>query len=414
MSGPRQFLHLFGQSVGIAFAMLRLHKLRAFLTMLGVIIGVMSVTLIVMISSGFRLYINEEFSKFGADTLFLMYDPGGRMRGQSLGGIEGLTLDDIQYVLDRCETIGVASGAHQMEGQVARAGAREARSVSVMAGDEGFQELNRYEVISGRPLTEADHKGRANVCIISEDLRDRLFPNQDPIGERVTLARISFEVVGVMKNMEFLGQSMGRAMVVPLTTALDKWIGGDNIMMITMRPKPGYTVDQAMDDVWRVMMNRTDNRPVYRVDSRQSFLELFQAVVGAAGILLAAIAALSLLVGGIGIMNIMLVSVTERTREIGLRMAVGAQRPAILIQFLVEAGVLSLVGGVIGMLTAMALGYGGSLLLKVAADLTIPVAFPWMAGIGALVFSAAVGMVFGLFPAWSAARLDPIVALRSE
>lgn len=414
MSGPRRFLHIFTQSVGIAFAMLRLHKLRAFLTMLGVIIGVMSVTLIVMISSGFRLYINKEFSKFGADTLFLMYDPSGRMRGQSLGGVEGLTLDDIQYVLDRCETIGVASGAHQIEGQVARAGGREARSVSVMAGDERFQELNRYEVIAGRTLTEADHKGRANVCIISEDLRDRLFPNQDPIEERIALAGISLEVVGVMKNMEFLGQSMGRAMVVPLTTALDKWIGGDNIMMITMRPKPGYTVDQAMDDVWRVMMNKTGNRPIYRVDSRQSFLELFQSVVGAAGILLAAIAALSLLVGGIGIMNIMLVSVTERTREIGLRMAVGAQRQAILIQFLVEAGVLSLVGGVIGMVAAMGLGYGGALLLKVAADLTIPVAFPWMAGIGALVFSAAVGMVFGLFPAWSAARLDPIVALRSE
>jgi putative ABC transport system permease protein len=414
MSGPRQFFHILGQSVGIAFAMLRLHKLRAFLTMLGVIIGVMSVTLIVMISSGFRLYINQEFSKFGADTLFLMYDPGGRMRGQSLGGIEGLTLDDVQYVLDRCESIGVASAALQIEGQVARAGAREARSVSVMAGDEGFRELNRYEVIEGRAFTEADHKGRANVCIISEDLRDRLFPNQDPIGKRVTLPGISFEVVGVMKNMEFLGQSLGRAMVVPLTTALDKWIGGDNIMMITMRPKPGYTVDQAMDDVWRVMMHRSGNRPVYRVDSRQSFLDLFQAVVGAAGILLAAIAALSLLVGGIGIMNIMLVSVTERTREIGLRMAVGAQRAAILIQFLVEAGVLSLVGGAIGMITAMGLGYGGALLLKVAADLTIPVAFPWMAAIGALVFSAAVGMVFGLFPAWSAARLDPIVALRSE
>lgn len=414
MSGPRQFLHILGQSVGIAFAMLRLHKLRAFLTMLGVIIGVMSVTLIVMISSGFRLYINQEFSKFGADTLFLMYDPGGRMRGQSLGSIEGLTLEDVRYVLDRCESIGVASAAHQIEGQVARAGAREARSVSVMAGDEGFRELNRYEVIAGRAFTEADHKGRANVCIISEDLRDRLFPNQNPIGQRVTLPGISFEVVGVMKNMEFLGQSLGRAMVIPLTTALDKWIGGDNIMMITMRPKSGYTVDQAMDDVWRVMMNKSGNRPVYRVDSRQSFLDLFQAVVGAAGILLAAIAALSLLVGGIGIMNIMLVSVTERTREIGLRMAVGAQRPAILIQFLVEAGVLSLVGGAIGMVAAMGLGYGGALLLKVAADLTIPVAFPWMAAIGALIFSAAVGMVFGLFPAWSAARLDPIVALRSE
>lgn len=414
MSGPRQFLHILGQSVGIAFAMLRLHKLRAFLTMLGVIIGVMSVTLIVMISSGFRLYINQEFSKFGADTLFLMYDPGGRMRGQSLGGIEGLTLDDVRYVLDRCESIGVASAAHQIEGQVARAGAREARSVSVMAGDERFRELNRYEVIAGRAFTEADHKGWANVCIISEDLRDRLFPNQDPIGQRVTLPGISCEVVGVMKNMEFLGQSLGRAMVIPLTTALDKWIGGDNIMMITMRPKSGYTVDQAMDDVWRVMMNKSGNRPVYRVDSRQSFLDLFQAVVGAAGILLAAIAALSLLVGGIGIMNIMLVSVTERTREVGLRMAVGAQRSAILIQFLVEAGVLSLVGGAIGMMTAMGLGYGGALLLKVVADLAIPVAFPWMAAIGALIFSAAVGMVFGLFPAWSAARLDPIVALRSE
>jgi putative ABC transport system permease protein len=162
------------------------------------------------------------------------------------------------------------------------------------------------------------------------------------------------------------------------------------------------------------MMKKSGNRPVYRVDSRQSFLDLFQAIVGAAGILLAAIAALSLLVGGIGIMNIMLVSVTERTREIGLRMAVGAQRAAILIQFLVEAAVLSLVGGLIGMLCAMALGYGGALILKVVAKLTIPVAFPWLAGIGALLFSAAVGMVFGLFPAWSASRLDPIVALRSE
>jgi putative ABC transport system permease protein len=414
MSGPRHLWHVFAQSVGIAFAMLRLHKLRAFLTMLGVIIGVMSVTLIVMISTGFRLYINNEFSKFGADTLFLVYAPEGRMRGQSLGDIEGLTLDDIQYIRDRCETIGVASGAIQLSGQTARYEDKEARSVTVMAGDEGFQQLNRYEILQGRAITDADHKGRTNVCVISEDLRDRLFGKENPIGKRITVSGLSFEVVGLMKNMEFLGQSAGRAMIVPLSTALNKWIGGDKIGMITMKPKPGYTVNQAMDDVWRVMMKKSGNRPVYRVDSRQSFLDLFQAIVGAAGILLAAIAALSLLVGGIGIMNIMLVSVTERTREIGLRMAVGAQRAAILIQFLVEAAVLSLVGGLIGMLCAMALGYGGALILKVVAKLTIPVAFPWLAGIGALLFSAAVGMVFGLFPAWSASRLDPIVALRSE
>ena len=406
-----------GQSFLIALGMLRLHKLRAFLTMLGVIIGVMSVTMIVMISSGFQAYINGEFKKLGADTMFVFFDPGRRGRGQNLGNIENLKKADVKFVMDRVQSLDIASGVLNVPAQKVLYGDRNVDNPQIYAGDENFQELNRFTILEGRSLNSHDIESRANVAVIGEDLRDRLFPDKHAIGKLIMMNGIALEVVGVVEKVDFMGDNTGRMLLVPITTAQQKWIGGDHLDMIMFRAKPGVVVDDAMQSIWEALMIRTNNKPIYRLDSRESILKVFGGVVGAAGGILAAVAALSLLVGGIGIMNIMLVSVTERTKEIGLRKAVGAKRGSILTQFLVEAGTLSLVGGLIGM--AIAFGIGQLVTLGTASmswpsktGLAMP--FPLMAAIFSAIFSAMIGMVFGLYPAMSASRLDPIVALRRE
>ena len=405
------------QSISIALTMLKLHKLRAFLTMLGVIIGVMSVTIIVMVSNGFQNYMTGEFQKLGADTIFVFFDPGRRSRGATVGGIEGLKTDDVKFLLDHASNLDIAAPVVQAPTQKILVGDRFVDNPRIYASDQNFLTLNRVGIIEGRGLNEGDLRARANVCLIGEELRDRLFPDKHAIGEYVTLQGITLEVVGIMETIEMMGQTNGRDILIPITTAQDKWLGGDTLMMITTRPKPGVTVTAAMDSAWRAMMLRSNNKAVYRVDSRESILNIFGAVIGVAGAVLAAIAALSLLVGGIGIMNIMLVSVTERTREIGLRKAVGAKKGAILMQFLVEAGTLSLVGGLIGMGIAWLLGLGVTALTAAtkwpsAGGLATP--FPLPAALLAMGFSALIGMVFGFYPALSAASLSPIDALRKE
>jgi putative ABC transport system permease protein len=408
---------LFWQSFAIAVEMLRLHKLRAFLTMLGVIIGVMSVTMIVMISNGFQHYIETEFKRLGSDTIFVFFDPGRRRPGELLGAVEGLTMDDVTYLEARVPELDIAAPIMQIPQQPVVRGSAQVDNPRIFASNEYFGALNRLRVLQGRSLTERDVRLRANVAIIGEEIRDRLFPNEDPIGKFVAFKGIALEVIGVYERIDFLGETTGRDVLLPITTAQDKWIGGNTIMMITLRPKPGFTVDETADAVWQSLMLRSKNRPIYRVDSRESILGVFTGIMNFAGVVLAAIAALSLLVGGIGIMNIMLVSVTERTREIGLRKAVGAKRPAILLQFLVEAATLSLIGGLIGMFTAWMIGNVVTLVTLAmkwpsAGGLATP--FPLSSALLAAGFSAMIGVVFGLFPALSASRLDPIEALRHE
>ena len=405
------------QSFLIALGMLRLHKMRAFLTMLGVIIGVMSVTMIVMISSGFQAYINGEFKKLGSDTMFVFFDPGRRGRGQNLGTVDKLTTDDITFVMQRVQSLDIASGVMNLPSQKVLYGDKDVDNPQIYASDENFQELNRFTMIEGRTLNAHDLATQANVAVIGEELRDRLFPDKKAIGKLIMLQGIAFEVIGIVEKTDFMGDNTGRMLLVPITTAQKKWVGGHKIDIMMLRAKQGTKVDDAMQAVWEAMMVRSGNKPIYRLDSRESILKVFGGVVGAAGAILAAVAALSLLVGGIGIMNIMLVSVTERTKEIGLRKAVGARRGSILTQFLVEAGTLSLVGGLIGMSIAFGLG---QIVSAATASMHWPnktgleMPFPLMAAIFSAVFSAMIGMVFGLYPAMSAARLDPIVALRRE
>lgn len=404
------------QSFKIALDMLRLHKLRAFLTMLGVIIGVMSVTIIVMVSNGFQFFLTNEFQKLGSDTIMVFYDPG-RMQKGDVQTISGLKNEDVQYLLNRVPSLELAAPVTQVPSQKVISGDKSVDNPRIFASDQNFASMNRVKLSQGRYIDENDVKTRANICLVGEDIAKRLFPDQPVIGKYITFSGMTAEVVGVFDRVDIMGQTNARDILLPITTVQDKWTGGENLMMITMRPKPGIKVADAMQDVWEAMMLKSGNKTYYRVDSRESMTQVFGTIFTAAGSVLAAIAALSLLVGGIGIMNIMLVSVTERTKEIGLRKAVGARGSSILAQFLVEAATLSVAGGVIGMAIAWLLGLGVTTVtskMNWPAAGGLPTPFPLSAGLMAMAFSALIGIVFGLYPAISASRLDPIVALRRE
>ncbi|MFQ3677722.1 MAG: ABC transporter permease [Fimbriimonadaceae bacterium] len=406
------------QSFLVALDMLRMHKLRAVLTMLGVIIGVMSVTTIVMVSSGFQHYMTNQFKQLGADSIYVFFDPGARFHSRErTGTVESLKMEDVAYLLERVPVLDIASAAARAPTSRVRFGDREVSNAEIVAGDHFYHVLNRVQVSAGRHLTESDLTARANVAIIGQEIRDRLFPDGDAVGRQILLPGITLEVVGVYEKMDIMGGGNARIVMLPLSTMQDKWIGGDRIDFITLRPKPGVDVQDAMNRTWEALMLKSGNQRIYRVESNESITQVFASLITVAGAVLAAIAALSLLVGGIGIMNIMLVSVTERTREIGLRKAVGAKNGSVLTQFLVESATLSLVGGLIGMGIAWSLGKAVSLITAwrewpMAGGLATP--FPLPAAIAAAAFSALIGVVFGLYPAARAASLSPIQALRTE
>lgn len=404
------------ESFRVAWDMLRLHKLRAFLTMLGVIIGVMSVSLIVEVSGGFKHFLTDEIKKLGSDTIIVFFDPG-RNEKQGMGSIDKLTNDDISYISNRATSIALVSGIYQISGVPVKRADREVKDPRVYATDQNQALLSRVDIIKGRHMTEADLVGLANICVIGEEIAERLFGTNDPLGQSVTFAGVTLEVIGVMKRIDIMGSSTAKDIWLPLTTAQKKWLGGDSLTYITCRPKEGVTVEQGMDNVWEVMMQKSGNRPIYRVDSRESMMSVLGNIVTGAGVILSGVAALSLLVGGIGIMNIMLVSVTERTREIGLRKAVGAQKSAILAQFLVEAALLSLIGGIVGMFLAWVIGQGVTALtafMKFPTNSGLQMPFDMTIGLLSAGFSALIGVVFGIYPAARAAGLSPIEALRTE
>ena len=404
------------ESFRVALGMLALHKFRAFLTMLGVIIGVMSVSLVMEVSSGFQHLLTDQIKQLGSDTFFIFYDSGRDMRS-GRGSIDKLTMEDITFITNHATTVDIASGVQMIGGQPLRRQDREVKDPRILATDEHQAELSKVEMKSGRQLSKEDLDTLANVCVIGTECATRLFGDVDPIGKSVNFPGLTLEVIGVMNPIDIMGQSTSKDVWIPISTAQKKWVGGDSVTMITCRAKQGVTPEESMDDVWRALMLRSGNKPVYRVDSRESIIKVLGVVVGSAGAVLAAVAALSLLVGGIGIMNIMLVSVTERTREIGLRKAVGARRAAILTQFLVESALLSLVGGLIGMFIAFIIGQSVTLLtmrMKWPNEGGFLMPFDLVGAFIAAAFSALIGMVFGIYPAARAAQLSPIEALRSE
>jgi putative ABC transport system permease protein len=405
-----------GRTCKVAFRALGRNKMRSFLTTLGIIIGVGAVIAMVSIGEGARQGIEDRFAAMGTDLLFV--SPGSQnVRGvhSGWGSRTTLKVDDAQAILDSCDAVMYISPAVSARAQVVYG--NKNWNTSITGTGEYYPEVRNWEVELGTYFDEQAVRGAANVCVLGADVKTSLFEDENPIGQVIRVKRIPFKVLGVLKKR---GQSGGFGsrddmICVPYTTVMRRVQDQDYLSSIDVRaastkllPVAQMQIEELLRIRHRIAPGAEDD---FTVQNMSDVAETAAESTKIMSILLGSIASISLLVGGIGIMNIMLVSVTERIREIGIRMAVGAKEKDILLQFLAEAIVLSLIGGLIG----IGFGLGASKLIKkiqLFANFNTVVSLDSV--VLAFTFAAAVGIFFGFYPARKASRLDPIEALRYE
>jgi putative ABC transport system permease protein len=400
------------ETVGMALATLRANRLRSLLTMLGIVIGNASVITLVGVGKGAQNLAEGQLNTLGAKVLFVV--PGNNdSRRQGIDFPKTLVLEDAEAIAEQVPSVKRVVPQITLNA-VLQAGAKSA-SATVSGITPDFLTVRRFEVAQGRFLDQRDLEGARNVVVIGPDLRTKLLPVGSALGQQLRIRDQSFEVIGVMapKGAVF-GQNQDEAAYIPLTTMVSKLSGRDptygvSLNFISVEAKDEASTSAAKFQITNLLRQRHNilREDDFAVRSQQDALSIVGTITGGLTLMLAAIGAISLLVGGIGIMNIMLVSVSERTSEIGLRKAIGARSSDVLAQFLVEALVLSSLGGVIG----SALGL--SAVAAVAAFTPLPAAIGATSVLVTVGLSGTIGLVFGVLPARRAARLDPITALRS-
>ena len=411
------------ESIHIAFRALAANKLRAALTMLGIIIGVAAVITLMSVGAGVQDYITGQFAGLGSNLLFVFPGSSKEPRSFAAGftGASTLTDGDARALADpqrAPDVLHVSPVVRQRKQVVA---GRENTLTTVRGVTPNYETVRDYKSTVGSFIRDVDILERARVVLVGPDVVDKLFPNGEyPIGRMIRIAGTAFRVVGLLEKKG--GSGFGNdddSVMVPLTTALERLSDaptrrGEHVISIMVVQAVGQErMNAAQEQVTEILRERHKiafrDEDDFTVFNQTDILNVFGQITGVITAFLGAIAGISLLVGGIGIMNIMLVSVTERTREIGIRKAVGAKRRDIRLQFLVEAIVLSVMGGLIG----IALGAAGALLISRLVE-----GFRAIVSLDAILlatgFSAAVGLFFGLYPAWRAGNLNPIDALRYE
>ena len=394
----------------LALRALRRNVLRSFLTILGVVIGVAAVIVMVTVGSGATAQVTSQIAAMGSN--LLMVTPGQRMGPGQATDSQPFRAEDADALERRIPAI--AAAAPVVSTGVTAVAGNENWSTSVTGSDDRIFRIRNLTLEAGRTFTDSEVRAGTAVCVVGATVRRELFGAASPLGKRMRLGKLSCQIVGVLqaKGQSGMGQDQDDLVVVPLRTFQRRIAGSTGVGLLQISVRDGASTDAAVADVQRVMRERRHVSALERDDFQVMDLkELARTLTGTTELLtalLGAVAAVSLLVGGIGIMNIMLVSVTERTREIGIRLAIGALAREVLAQFLVEAVVLSSFGGLVGVVLALFASWGLTALLGVP--------FVFMPGAIALAFafSAAIGVGFGYFPARNAARLDPIEALRHE
>ena len=409
---------LIREPVTMALGTLRAHKLRSFLTLLGVIIAVTTLIGVISVVEGLNTYIAERVGNIGANTFYISrYGIITNLRDfmEARRRNKKITLEDYEYVR---EGLTLAEEVGALQGSLAdvRGGSESLEDVSLRGVTPNMVNIFRETVANGRYLTEGDYQRRAAVAFVGTDIAERLFPTADPLGKMIYVDGRPFEIVGVAEKIgSALGISQDNFVNVPLTTYLKVWGEGppeDGGMTIGVKYGSPAVREQAMDEA-RVRMRarrqlKYDEPDSFGMVSSEALTQLWDQIFGGLAAMAVGLTSVFLVVGAIVIMNIMLASVTERTREIGTRKALGARRRDILLQFLVESTVMAAVGGALGYLLAV------GVVETVRATTPMPMRTPLWAVVLALTVSALVGIVAGLWPAARAARLDPVVALRSE
>lgn len=389
------------------------NRSRSLLTMLGIIIGVASVIGMLALGNGATDSIKGELGKLGTNLIMVM--PGSdQQRGVSsdLANAEILKEADIKTILDFCPSVAYISPIVQTKCQAVY-GSNNSRP-NVTGGYRDYFFINNYEIKYGQLFDDRTGKSLQKVCVVGKTVAEDLFENEkEAVGQIIRLDKIPFRIIGVLEEK---GQTMGmdgdNIIIAPFKTVQKRILGLYYAHQFHAATEDEDDVDKATEEIDKVMTIQlkkvSGNEPQYRIATQKEMLDVMGTVLGMLTLLLAAIAGISLIVGGIGIMNIMLVTVTERTREIGLRLAVGAPSNVILLQFLIESIVISLIGGIIGILIGYSLASLGGNIMDMNAEVT---PFSVLMAFG---FSFLVGVVFGFFPARKAARLNPIQALRHE
>lgn len=403
---------MYKESFLMAWASLIANKLRSLLTMLGIIIGVAAVIALVSIGNGVKQDIEDSISSLGSNLLVVLpgapRTPGAR---PSQGSMKSLKISDYEAI---AKLEGVKAASPMTNGSYVVIYQNKNWTTSVAGVNANFQDVNNWTMTSGRFFSDKNAQNRERVAVVGQTVVKNLFADEDPVGKEIRVKNILFRVIGVLKSKGngTMGNDQDDTVLIPYTTSMERVEGIDYLRRVYVVAKDDEGIDRLQADIenlLRVRHNIKDtNLDDFNIQNMKSIMETVAQTTGTFTLFLGAVAAISLVVGGIGIMNIMLVSVTERTREIGVRKALGATYSVIVTQFLIEAIVISLMGGFIG----IAFGIGASKVIGMVSGMSTVVSVPTI--IMSFAFSMAIGLIFGIYPARKAAKLNPIDALHYE
>ena len=403
---------MYKESFLMAWASLVANKLRSLLTMLGIIIGVAAVIALVSIGNGVKQDIEDSISSLGSNLLVVLpgapRTPGAR---PSQGSMKSLKISDYEAI---AKLEGVKAASPMTNGSYVVIYQNKNWTTSVAGVNSNFQDVNNWTMTSGRFFSDKNVQNRERVAVVGQTVVKNLFGDENPVGAEIRVKNIPFRVIGVLKSKGngTMGNDQDDTVLIPYTTSMERVEGIDYLRRVYVVAKDDGGIDRLQADIenlLRVRHNIKDtNLDDFNIQNMKSIMETVAQTTGTFTLFLGAVAAISLVVGGIGIMNIMLVSVTERTREIGVRKALGATYSVIVTQFLIEAVVISLMGGFIG----IAFGIGASKVIGMVSGMSTIVSVPTI--IMSFAFSMAIGLIFGIYPARKAAKLNPIDALHYE
>lgn len=403
---------MYKESFLMAWASLIANKMRSILTMLGIIIGVAAVIALVSIGNGVKQDIQNSISSLGSNLLMVMpgapRTPGVR---PSQGSMKSLKVSDYQAI---SKLDGVKAASPYTANSYVTIYQSKNWTTTVSGVSSNFQDVNNWTMAEGRFISSKNVENRERVAVVGQTVVKNLFAGEDPVGKEIRVKNIPFRVIGALnsKGNGTMGNDQDDVIFIPYTTAMERVEGVDYLRMVYVVANDDNGIDRLQSDIENLLRVRHSikdtNLDDFNIQNMKSIMETMEQTTGTLTLFLGAVAAISLVVGGIGIMNIMLVSVTERTREIGIRKALGATYFVIVTQFLIEAVVISLMGGLIG----IALGIGASKLIGLASGMSTVISVPTI--VLSFAFSMAIGLVFGIYPARKAAKLNPIDALHYE